>query len=309
MSETDNRRTWTQQRRFEFLEWKMFWENRVIRSDVERTFGISTPQASVDLRNYREIAPGNLKSTARGYKPSSKFKPRFLIPSADRLLLQLRAAFLGVIPTSDLWFRETPPVEVAPDIARSVSPECLRQLLMAMRERVALEIRYHALTGARRRAIAPHALAFDGHRWHVRAWCCDKEDFRDFVLSRIDEIGDTSLAQFDPDHDIEWATKVMLRLKPHRGLSPEQSKAIELDYGMVDGRLDIEMRASLAFYFIRRMNLDVPVSQELTPERLQLELENLDAVLTQVKEAREETKRLVTVNKSSHRPAYSHQPN
>ncbi|KRD72077.1 WYL domain-containing protein [Ensifer sp. Root278] len=293
MSETVDRRTWTQQRRFEFLEWKMFWENRVIRSDLESTFGISTPQASVDLRNYREIVPGNLESTARGYKPAHRFKPRFLIPSADRLLLQLRAALSGVIPKSDLWFRDVPPVEVAPDIARSVSPECLRQLLMAMRERVALDIRYHALTGARRRAIAPHALAYDGHRWHIRAWCCDKEDFRDFVLSRIDEIGDPIAAQFDPAHDIEWATKVMLRLRPHCGLSPEQSKAIQLDYGMVGGRLDIEMRASLAFYFIRRMNLDLAASSALTPERLQIELENLDAVLAQIQDAKERTKVLV----------------
>lgn len=301
MSETDDRRTWTQQRRFEFLEWKMFWENRLIRSDLESTFGISTPQASVDLRHYREIAPGNLEPTARGYKPSAKFKPRFLIPSADRLLLQLRAALSGVIPKTDLWFREVPPVEIVPDIARSISPECLRQLLMAMRERVALDIRYHALSGARRRAIAPHALAFDGHRWHVRAWCCDKADFRDFVLSRIDEIGDTKPAQFDPDHDIEWATKVTLRLKPHRGLSPEQSKAIELDYGMVGGRLDLEMRASLAFYFIRRMNLDLPSSKELPPERLQLELENLDIVMAQIRGAREKTKALVIELKESRR--------
>ncbi|ASQ15027.1 helix-turn-helix transcriptional regulator [Sinorhizobium meliloti] len=293
MSENDDRRTWTQQRRFEFLEWKMFWENRVIRSDLESTFGISTPQASVDLRNYRETAPGNLEPTARGYKPSPKFKPRFLIPSADRLLLQLRAALSGVIPKSDLWFREVPPVEVAPDIARSVSPECLRQLLMAMRERVALEIRYHALTGARRRAIAPHALAFDGHRWHVRAWCCDKEDFRDFVLSRIDEIGDMKPIQFDPEHDIEWATKIMLRLRPHRGLSPEQIKVIELDYGMVDGRLDLEMRASLAFYFIRRINLDVAESKQLSPERLQIELENFETVMAQIQEAKERTRELV----------------
>jgi len=37
---------------------------------------------------------------------------------------------------------------------------------------------------------------------------------------------------------------------------------------MVDGRLDIEMRASLAFYFIRRMNLDLAEAQDLSPERL-----------------------------------------
>ena len=42
MSEPADKRSWSQERRFEFLEWKMFWEDRVIRSDLESTFGIST---------------------------------------------------------------------------------------------------------------------------------------------------------------------------------------------------------------------------------------------------------------------------
>ena len=69
MSEPADKRSWSQERRFEFLEWKMFWEDRVIRSDLESTFGISTPQASVDLRRYREVAPENMAKTARGYRP------------------------------------------------------------------------------------------------------------------------------------------------------------------------------------------------------------------------------------------------
>src|SRR5580704_11587086 len=183
MAEPVEKRSWSQARRFEFLEWKMFWEDRVIRSDLESTFEISTPQASVDLRRYRELAPENMETTARGYRATPHFQPRFYIPSADRVLLQLRALLSKAIRREDLWFRDLPPVDVAPDIARDLPPDCLRPILRAMRERQAIEIRYQSLTSSRRRAIAPHALAYDGHRWHARAWCCDRSEFRDFVLS------------------------------------------------------------------------------------------------------------------------------
>lgn len=299
MTIDDERRSWTQTRRFEFMEWKMFWEDRLIRSDLESAFGTSTPQASVDLRKYREIADGNMVQTARGYRPSATFTPRFLRLSADRLLLQLHAFLSGVIPRADLWFRDVPPVDIAPDLARSVAPECLRPLLRALRERKAVQIHYYALTGPRWRPVAPHALAFDGHRWHIRAWCPDKEDFRDFVLSRIGEIGDSEPADFNPAEDLEWQTLVTLCLRPQAGLSADQRRAIELDYGMGEGRLDITMRASLAFYFVRRMNLDLRPSETFTPERLQLELENLDEVTGQIEAARAASKALVESRKSS----------
>jgi hypothetical protein len=299
MTEPVDKRTWSQARRFEFLEWKMFWEDRVIRSDLESTFSISTPQASVDLRHYREQAPGNMEQTARGYRPAEAFKPRFYVPSADRLLLQLRALVSKVIRREDVWFREMPPVDIAPDIARDVPPDCLRPILRAIRERHAIEIRYQSLTSARRRAIAPHALAYDGHRWHVRAWCCERDEFRDFLLSRMDEFGSTRPVDFAPEDDVEWETRLTLRLRPRTELDAAQQSAIAKDYGMKDGHRDVEVRASLAFYFIRRLNLDlVPADDgKLKPERLQIELENLAEVESAITEAKNQSKAKVAARK------------
>jgi len=277
----------------------MFWEDRVIRNDLEKTFDISTPQASVDLRNYREIAPDNMEQTARGYRAAVSFKPRYLKVSADRLLLQLRAYLSDVITRSDLWFKDLPTVDTAPDVVRSVAPECLRSFLRAIRERTAIEIGYHALSGPSRRTIAPHALVFDGHRWHARAWCCKNEDFRDFVLSRIDNIGQETPVEYDAKEDLEWQRKLVLKIRPHRGLTSSQANAIKLDYGMSDGCLDVEMRASVAYYFIRRMNLDLKQSEVLTPQRLQIELENLEEVNLQIEAAKAETKLLVDVRRTA----------
>lgn len=292
MNEAPDKRTWSQGRRFEFLEWKMFWEDRVIRSDLESTFGISTPQASVDLRRYREIAPENMEATARGYRPSPSFAPRFYVASADRLLLQLRALLSRVIPRQDVWFRDLPPVAIAPDITRDISADCLRPILRAMREHLALEVRYQSLSSSRRRAIAPHALAYDGHRWHVRAWCCERREFRDFLLSRMDAFGEARPVEFHPEDDVEWNTQLTLRLRPRRELDAEKQSAIAKDFGMTRGLKEVEVRAALAFYFIRRLNLDLEPSDDpkLGPERLQIELENLAEVQAAVERSQAESR-------------------
>lgn len=289
---TDDKRPWTQNRRFEFIEWKLFWEGALNRSDVEEAFGISTPQASVDLRHYREIAGSNIDydATTKAFRPTADIKPSFLRVSADRLLLQLRAFLTGALPRQELWFRNLPPIDMAPDISRNVDPDCLRRILDAIRSKRCVEVRYQSLTNSRVRQIAPHALAFDGFRWHVRAWACDRDDFRDFVLTRIDRISTGAPADFDPADDFEWNTSIALDLRPHPGLTREQSLAIERDYSMVDGSRMIEVRLSMAYYFIMRMNLDLP---DLPPARAQICLHNLSEVQDAIRRTKIEAKACV----------------
>ena len=292
MTEGDNRRSWTQIRRFEFIEWKLFWEGSLNRSDLEDQFDISTPQASVDLRNYREEAGENISydATLKAFVPAPEPKLRFLKASADRLLLQLRAWMTGALPRDDLWFKAPPPVAMAPDIVRHVEPKMLRAILRAIQRKEAINVLYQSLTNTRWRMVAPHALAFDGYRWHMRAWACDRGDFRDFVITRVQKIGKSEAANYDVAHDIEWNAVTALRLCPHPGLSEEQAAAIRRDYGMKDNCRTIKLRMSLAYYFIMRMNLDLDM---LPPERAQIVLENLEDVKRQIFEARAETRRRI----------------
>ncbi len=288
----DEKRPWTQNRRYEFIEWKLFWEGGLNRSDLESAFEISTPQASVDLRRYREIAGDNIEydATGRTFRPTSNMKPSFLKVSADRLLLQLRALFSGALPRREVWFRDLPRADIVPDIVRHVDPECLRLILDAIRTRRCVEVRYQSLTNSRTRMIAPHALAYDGHRWHVRAWACDGGDFRDFVLTRIEDIRPGPAADFDPTDDLEWETFIKLDLRPHPGLTAEQSLAIQRDYAMENGRREIDVRLSMAYYFIRRMNLDLP---DLPPTRAQICLSNINEVKKSVEDAKAGSRELI----------------
>jgi hypothetical protein len=292
MADETERRSWPQIRRFEFMEWKLFWEGRLNRRDLETTFDISTPQASVDLRNYRDIAGDNIvyDSTEKGFLPSANMRPQFLRVSANRLLLQLRALLTGALQREDVWFRDVPPVDMAPEIVRHVDETLLRSILKAIRQRQALAIRYQSLSSSRWRRIAPHALAFDGYRWHARAWCCEREDFRDFVLTRIDEVGPLEPAVYDVKDDVEWSRTITLELCAHAGLDAEKRRAIELDYHMTDGCREIEVRLSMAYYFIRRMNLDLP---DLPPARAQIQMRNLDAVQAAIEQSKVDMKALV----------------
>ena len=94
--------------RLQFIEWRLFWEGHINRSDLEERFGVSTPQASVDLRHYKELAGANIEynATQKRYVASKNMRPRFLRVSANHLLLQLRALANEVLRLDDLWFSE-----------------------------------------------------------------------------------------------------------------------------------------------------------------------------------------------------------
>jgi predicted DNA-binding transcriptional regulator YafY len=289
---------WGVKQRFEFIEWRAYWVGRINRGDLEDRFNVSTPQASLDLRAYQEAAPGNIEydGTQRTYLPTSKFEPKFLRLSADRYLIQLDAILNQAVAPNATWFGSAPPATVMPKIVRSIEPDILQAILRCIEQRLELHIGYLSLTKTAQRTIVPHSLAFDGHRWHARAWCVRNHEFRDFVLSRILKIEVGQPSDADPTNDVEWNRLIDLVITPHNKLDDHQKAAIERDYGMRDGRLVINTRAALSFYLIKRLNLDL-TDEIMKPERKQISLENLDEVQRAVREAKEEAKRRVAGSK------------
>lgn len=55
----------------------------------------------------------------------------------------------------------------------------------------------------------------------MRTWACDRGDFRDFVITRVQEIGKSEAANYDVADDIEWNAITTLRLCLHPGLTEE----------------------------------------------------------------------------------------
>jgi predicted DNA-binding transcriptional regulator YafY len=107
------------------------------------------------------------------------------------------------------------------------------------------------------RDITPHALAFDGLRWHVRAYCHLEARFKDFILSRILDLGAEIESGKSASHDVHWHEFFEVVLIPNPKLTKSQRETVARDYEMIDGRLHIPIRRALLYYFNKRLRLDV----------------------------------------------------
>lgn len=255
---------WGIERRLEFIEFRLFWEGHVNRGDLMDAFGISINQASTDLNRYLGVAPGNMvyDKRARTYVRGDRFKPIFLKPDADRYLSQLRSISDGIVTQEESWIGQLPAFDTVPAPIRGIDADTLRAVLQAIHNRQAIEVEYQSLSNPapRWRWIAPHAIAFDGFRWHARAWCFTDQCFKDFLLARILGIRDSRPSDADPSQDADWHTHVTLEIGPHPGLSDAQKKVIALDYGMRNGKARITVRKALLYYTLKRLGLDTDPS-------------------------------------------------
>ena len=251
---------WGVERRLEFIEFRLFWEGGVNRADIIEMFDVSVPQASKDLTLYQERAPNNAiyDKSAKRYVAGDQFQPCFLNPNPAEYLNQLRSVSEGILDRSHAWIGEFPSYDAVPTPVRGVNAEILRSVAAAIRRSVAIDIRYQSLSRPepRWRWIVPHAIAFDGFRWHTRAYCETEKGFRDFLLSRILETRGRRPGSVTSDADSDWHEYVTLEIGPHPDLSETQRKVIALDYGMRAERAKIPVRKALLYYALKRLGLD-----------------------------------------------------
>lgn len=249
--------------RLEFIDFRLFWDGRINRSDIIERFAISTPQASKDLSLYESLAPGNLlyDVSAKRYLASLTFTPKFIVPSADAFLMQLRNISDHTLTIDDTWLGIAPLAESMPIPSRLVNVQVLRHLIKSIEKRESLNVHYQSMNqerpGPTWRWIVPHALAHDGLRWHVRAYCEESKKFKDFVLSRCLESGESSATEIKAGQDKYWNEYFSVVLVPNPVLSPSQQEVVAQDYCMEYGQIAVPVRKALLYYFNKRLRLDV----------------------------------------------------
>lgn len=124
---------WGVEKRLKFIEFRLFWERHVDRSDLMDEFGVSVNQASTDLNRYIGFAPEIIvyDKSARTYLRGPRFKPQFLDPDASPHLAQLRSVADGILDSEDSWIADLPPYAAAPTPACGVNPATLRSVVGA----------------------------------------------------------------------------------------------------------------------------------------------------------------------------------
>jgi hypothetical protein len=257
------KRRWGAAQRLEFIEFRAFWEGGVNRSDITDRFGVSVPQASNDLTQYRELAPANLlyDASAKRYVAAAEFVPQFLDLNPERYLAQLRAMAEGVITLSDTWIGVAPDAQAMPVPSRQVEPNLFRALLAVIRDGVSIEAQYQSMSPMRPEAmwrrITPHGFGSDGLRWHVRGYCHIDRVFKDFILSRWRGLRDPAPPGAFGKDDLDWHETFEVVLEPNPALSEDQRQAVAWEYGMPGERMALAVRKAFLYYLRRRLRLDL----------------------------------------------------
>lgn len=270
---------WGQERRLEFIDFRLLWDGRLNRSDLTAFFGISVPQASADLALYQQIAPKNLvyDKQQKAYITSAEFSP--VLASTDSLsfLNQVRQVEARLLPKEATFLGWYPPAGVVRPPLRSVRATVLRLVLEAIRNNRVLRVFYQSMNrdNPSYRNIGPHAIVFDGMRWHVRAYCFERQEFRDFVMARILEGETVGEPNVDASKDDVWKTLVTVVLTTASHLTAGQKRAVALEYGMEDNRLSVPTRKALLLYVLRQLPI---VTTDENSKHNQLQVQNRDEI-------------------------------
>jgi len=258
-----------QRERLAYIDFRLYFFGEIGRPDLISRFGVAPAGATRDLALYREIAPQNIEFDGSGkvYRIGKQFVPLFE-HAPQRVLSSLALGFGdGVSGVSQPLL----PCE-SPAVLSNPRMDVLAPICRAIHAKRPVAIRYHSMSsGESERVVVPFALVDTGLRWHVRAFDRKSGEFRDFVVTRIEEptlLDEEPKANERPDNDIQWTRIVELDFVPHpRVARPE---IIRLDYGMNDGSIRMRVRAAVAGYMLQRWSVDCSPDHCLKEEQYRL---------------------------------------
>lgn len=245
-----------QRERLAHIDFALYFLGELKRLELADKFETGPSGATRDIALYRELTPGNcdLDQTQKVYRPLPTFKPIFQHP-VRRVLTALSQGF-GEGLDDDLE------AQVRCDVPRPLSlpdTSVVAPISRAIHRGLAVRLHYTSVqSGRTEKVLVPIALVDTGLRWHARAFDREKQEFRDYVLTRMESpvVLDDSPAQTDEtaENDPQWSRVIPLELVPHPG--HPRPELVKMDYGMTDGVLRLKVRAANAGYMLRRWAVD-----------------------------------------------------
>lgn len=266
--------SFAQKQRLAYIDFKLYFTGMVTRSEIVSHFELGLAAATRDLKFYKESAPENMAydNVERKYLITTKFKPLFKHDARRTLIKLANNISDGFDSIGDTLFPiESPSQLNVPDI------DVIAKLSQAIINNKSISLIYTSLSSSSgARELVPHSIVDNGLRWHLRAYDRKSKSFRDFVLTRITQITilpQTPSPEEGQSEDHQWMRVVQLQIVPHPN-NVKHPTAIKLDFGMKKDMLEVNVRAAMAGYLLRRWNVDCSEKATLSGSEYQLYLQN-----------------------------------
>lgn len=150
-----------------------------------------------------------------------------------------------------------------------VSPQVFSTVFRATRQQQGVRVVYRSMTSPAglERIIYPHAFIRAPRRWHVRAWCVQRQAYRDFTLGRMASAQLLDEPSTHPQNgDAEWRRMLELVIVAHPALSIGQQDMIAHEYFPGARAMRLRVRECLAGYAIQDLRLALDPAQQTPPE-------------------------------------------
>jgi len=268
--------------RYKIMRRMALWEGRLSRGRLMDVLGLSGIRVSQLLREVREETPD-------WFEWDSKSKSYFVTPAAYKRVqadLKTGASDLNLtayLAEADIHADLAPgagPVAMAPWGFSQVNPHTFSRIRLAVEQGMRLRIEYRSMRNPEphTRTVEPHCLIQAGRRWHMRGYCLETSDFRDFVLGRIakitllDQKGESTVAE-----DTKWNAVVKVRIQAHPKMTPGQQDLVRSEYFEGTAVRVHSCRGAMLPYLVQELRLALDITKDVPPE-YQLAVENVDEV-------------------------------
>lgn len=254
--------------RFRIMEGVLAWEGKIGNARVRQLFGLQPVQASRLLADFRAYMGDQLVEDSR----TKVWRPA----DHGRLVPELTLVeYARLVETPD----ESCIVDARVDLT-DIRPTLFAALRKAAVTSTGITISYASMTTPEfhERTIYPHSIVHVGRRWHVRAWCAKRQEFRDFTLGRI---RDAVLTQMPSPTmkkaDDAWNQIVDIELAAHHKLDAPRQSVVQMEYFGGAKSRHIPCRACLTQYLIQELRAATNPDVEVPPE-FQIEVMNVPAL-------------------------------
>lgn len=272
--------------RLKFIEFCLFWEGRISRPRIKEQFGISSQQASSDIKKYKELFPHNIEYSLekRRYLKTDKFTLEYMKSASEEYVHFLESVAQKSLTQQETWIKEFPVIDSVAIPSRKTDDKVFKNLISAMNGGMSVEIRYTARTSTNSsiKRITPLALGNDSNRWHLRAYNHDGDRYSDYVLSRITKAIKFEKSEATLKNDAGWNAFITIQLGPYKKLGKPKQDALEYEYRMKNGSFNVRCRKAMLFYYLRRYGFNpMPADRSDMPKESSfgLQVNNYDDVL------------------------------